>query len=209
MGHLFYDELSGTAGAPISTSGDPDLALFSNIQESLSGYWTGTPQGTGPRYLTFSFNDGVQASAVVSSNLYFWAVRGGDIACSGVATETVRLGVPPNPNVLLPGLTSGPTIGNTWDPFIDHTSFATGATLNFLGISTLAPINAPLAIGTLLIVPPPGPQVFLQTPGLPYAIPIPNDCALVGVTGVCQGGAITPGARAELTNALDLVLGTN
>ena len=49
MGHLFYDELSGTAGAPISTSGAPNLALFSNIQESLSGYWTGTPQGTGPR----------------------------------------------------------------------------------------------------------------------------------------------------------------
>ena len=26
MGHLFYDELSGTAGTPISTSGDPNLA---------------------------------------------------------------------------------------------------------------------------------------------------------------------------------------
>ena len=39
MGHLFFGELGGTSGTPILSSGDPDLALFSNIQ---SLYWTDT-----------------------------------------------------------------------------------------------------------------------------------------------------------------------
>lgn len=32
MGHLFYTELGGTANSSILSSGDPDLALFSNVQ---------------------------------------------------------------------------------------------------------------------------------------------------------------------------------
>ena len=41
MSHLFYDELGGIALNPITTSTDPDLALFSNIQ-ILFAYWTST-----------------------------------------------------------------------------------------------------------------------------------------------------------------------
>ena len=31
MGHLFYNELGGTEGSAIQTSGDPDLSFFTNI----------------------------------------------------------------------------------------------------------------------------------------------------------------------------------
>ncbi len=40
MNHLFYDELGGTAASAISTSGDPDLSLFANLQDEI--YWSGT-----------------------------------------------------------------------------------------------------------------------------------------------------------------------
>ena len=43
MGHLFYDELGGTAGLNILTSGDPDLVLFTNVQPFE--YWSGTELG--------------------------------------------------------------------------------------------------------------------------------------------------------------------
>ena len=36
MGHLFYDELGGTANESIWNSTDPDLGLFVNIEAYLS-----------------------------------------------------------------------------------------------------------------------------------------------------------------------------
>jgi len=42
MGHLFYDELGGTAGTSILTSSDPDVSLFSNITTTGGQHWSGT-----------------------------------------------------------------------------------------------------------------------------------------------------------------------
>ncbi len=40
MGHLFYIELGGTPGQGITTSGDPDLGLFPDLQDFV--YWSET-----------------------------------------------------------------------------------------------------------------------------------------------------------------------
>ena len=47
--------------------------------------------------------------------------------------EIVRPGIPPNPSALRPGVTSGPVVGGTWDPYIDHSVFMPGAIIDVLG----------------------------------------------------------------------------
>ncbi len=39
-----------------------------------------------------------------------------------LAGETLRVGVPANPEVFLTGRTSKPVVGQTWDPIVDHTN---------------------------------------------------------------------------------------
>lgn len=71
MGHLFYNELSGVANTPVQSSGDPDLALFSNIQ---TYYWS-------TQLLSFGFHDGFQDIGLgVSIDMSVWAVRSGDVS---------------------------------------------------------------------------------------------------------------------------------
>jgi len=83
MGHLFYEELSGTALQQISTQHDSDYALFGNIQQY---YWAETEYLFGygnSTAWTFDFNDGSQWSSfknLQSPRLYAWAVRDGDVA---------------------------------------------------------------------------------------------------------------------------------
>jgi hypothetical protein len=81
MGHLFYDELGGTATESILTSTDPDLALFSNIQQG--DYWTGTPVSANSRQWVFDFDNGgssgLQNQGPPSLNKWVWAVRSGDL----------------------------------------------------------------------------------------------------------------------------------
>lgn len=122
------------------------------------------------------------------------------------ATETVRLGTPPNPNAFLPGITTPPILGTTWDPVIDHTTFAPLAALDLVGI-TLSPANLPLPpLGTLLCDLSQPPYLFTTTPGTPFSIPIPNSPNLPGVS-LCAQGASTDASTAQLANALDIVLG--
>lgn len=123
------------------------------------------------------------------------------------AAEVVRLGVPPNPDALKPGLTIGPVLGSTWDPVIDHTTFLPTSIFDFLGIAA-APTNVSLPpLGTLLCAPP-----FLMTqgapPGTPFAVQVPTDCAFAGVSLCTQGASITASSIVKLTNALDITLGT-
>ncbi|MEM7309118.1 MAG: hypothetical protein AAF682_20710 [Planctomycetota bacterium] len=121
-------------------------------------------------------------------------------------SETVRQGSPPNPNALLPGQTFGPLIGTTWDPIIDHTSFAPNALLDVLTIS-LTPANVPTGIGTLLIVLA-GPTVTLTAlPGTAFASPTPDDPTYLGLALSAQGISLSAGGGLELTNALDIVIG--
>ena len=122
------------------------------------------------------------------------------------ASEVVRLGTPPNPNALLPGITTGPVIGATWDPVIDHTTFMPGAILDFIAVSS-TPTNIPSVFGTILC----GVSPFLVvtgSTGAPFALPIPNDCIIVGLVLCAQGGSIDGVLTIALTNALDITIGT-
>lgn len=120
-----------------------------------------------------------------------------------LAVETVRLGSPPNPAALMPGVTSGPLVGAVWDPVIDHSSFFPGALIDVLGLST-APINAPSPFGTLLCNPS---VLFAGVAGAPFLLAIPANCSLAGFT-ICAQGAATDGISIVATNALDVVVGT-
>ena len=121
----------------------------------------------------------------------------------------MRLGSPANPNVLLPGQTSGPILGGTWDPIIDHTTFATGATLDFLATQADGmAINVPTGVGTLLCnVPLSADFLFFETPGTAFSVPIPDACQFAGRSVICQGGSLGGPGGLQLTNALDIVLG--
>ncbi|HED65389.1 MAG TPA: hypothetical protein ENJ09_07525, partial [Planctomycetes bacterium] len=128
------------------------------------------------------------------------------LEASQKASATVRLGSPANPNALLAGSSPGPILGSTWDPRIDHSSFFPGATTDLLLISPQGPINQPLSIGTLLCSLA-RPRTLLSTPaGVPFTLPIPLDCTLLGLNACAQGASLGTGMT-RLTNALDIVLG--
>lgn len=85
LGHLFYAELGGTSWASILTSGDPDLALFTNIQTD-DGYRSGTEDASDPlRAWYIHLADGNQYPGIKASSMYAMAVRDGDVAGGGAA----------------------------------------------------------------------------------------------------------------------------
>jgi hypothetical protein len=119
------------------------------------------------------------------------------------AVESVRLGIPPNPMALMPGLTSRPLLGAIWDPAIDHSSFFPAAIIDVLGLSFVQ-TNTPSPFGTLLC----NASVLLAgAPGAPFPLAIPANCSLAGV-GLCAQGASTDGISILVTNALDVVVGS-
>jgi hypothetical protein len=85
MGHMYYENLSGSAGGPMPSpifldGYDGDIVSFVNLQPDI--YWTGTEVTSNPdRVWRFSFNIGTQVN--VTKSMYFryaWAVRDGDVA---------------------------------------------------------------------------------------------------------------------------------
>ena len=79
LGYMFYVNLEGTAGTDISTSTDPDLALF----DILSGqYWTMTSFPQNQNYaFDFDLSNGEQGlSPKYGGEAYVWAVAKGNIA---------------------------------------------------------------------------------------------------------------------------------
>lgn len=159
--------------------------------------------------------------AVTAGQTYYIAVGGyngasGDFTlvvdcanCSAASSEIVRLGTPPNPNAFLPGVTSGPVIGFTWDPVIDHTTFVTDSVIDFM-IITANPFNSDLGlpVGTLLCNPTDAFFLYRVTgPGVPFSFPIAPEPTIVGVTLCSQGGSINTNFEAILANALDLTIG--
>lgn len=84
MGHLFYAELGGTAGSPIQSSTDPDLALFTNIQ---GHYWSATESthSTVDAAWDFYFPNGVQGDTIKTEFFYAWAVADGDVFATTAA----------------------------------------------------------------------------------------------------------------------------
>lgn len=130
-----------------------------------------------------------------------------DGVCGGptLAQETVRTGSPPNPIALMPGATSGPVIGATWDPSIDHSSFQPLAFVDVL-VLALQPANIPAPMGTILCDVSGAPLTFSQLAGTTFSLAIPNNCELVGKS-LCVQGASLSTTSVALTNALDLVFG--
>lgn len=124
------------------------------------------------------------------------------------AAEIVRLGAPPNPAALLPGLSGPPRLGATWEPVIDHASFLPGALVDVLVLAA-APDNAPLPFGTLLCDLSTPPVLLNGAPGVPFALAIPDDaCGLAGQS-LCAQGASADASSIALTNALDVTVGTH
>ncbi len=126
------------------------------------------------------------------------------------ASAVVRLGTPPNPAALLNDPAGGPVVCRTWRPRVDHSSFQPAAIAEYLAVSKNA-INVPTAFGTLLCtLPPPSLTFFKLAPaiGLPFQIPVPGDCALVGSTACVQAASVDSTGTIALTNALDVTIGT-
>ena len=79
MSHLYHIELSGTFDSPITSSLDPDLSLFSNIQAPNSeNYWSSLVEPWGS--YGFHFLNGGTNYGGADNNWYVWAVRTGDVA---------------------------------------------------------------------------------------------------------------------------------
>lgn len=122
-------------------------------------------------------------------------------------SEVVRLGVPPNPQALLGGISGPPRIGRVWDPVVDHTTFSPTATADFLLVSPISLNISVPPLGTVLC----GlnaPVIEVGLPGEPFAVGLPLSCELAGVAPCAQAGSLAANGLIEFTNALDLVLGT-
>ena len=87
LGYMFYQNLSGTLGSSILTSGDPDLALFPTLQSSF--YWSGTEFNSLSSWV-FLFSNGIQFNDSKLVLSYSWAVHDGDV--SAIAATIVNTG---------------------------------------------------------------------------------------------------------------------
>lgn len=79
LGHLFYNELGGTAGSSLHDSTDPDLALFTNIGTDyywLSGSYDPNPED---RAWVLYIDSGSQENENKLYSNSVWAVRSGDV----------------------------------------------------------------------------------------------------------------------------------
>lgn len=125
------------------------------------------------------------------------------------ASSTVRLGTPPNPDVLRTGATGGPILGTTWDPFIDHSSFVPNSVLDYLVIAFQdTNFSLPAGNGTLLVLPLGGQTTAIASVGTNFQVAVPNDFGLSGAFAFAQAAAFPSGPSSfVLTNALDLVVG--
>lgn len=95
MGHLFYSELGGTTAHSILTSGDSDLAKFTNLQ--ANGYWSATEYDTGGAWYSF-FSNGGQDHDGKTIGWYALAVSPGDV---GVVPDDDDVAAVPEPATLL------------------------------------------------------------------------------------------------------------
>lgn len=140
-----------------------------------------------------------------------------EVCVPQAASETPRLGSPPNPGgSLLPGQTSGPVLGQVWDPAIQP-QFLSGLFPNATPVVDLLllgpPANLPFPSlgGTVLVDPFAPPLTLTTTPGSAFAVPVPDSCSLLGQLIATQGAAVgldLGQVVVRLTNALDVVPGT-
>lgn len=121
--------------------------------------------------------------------------------------------------VTLPGtIDNTQNLSATTSPFVNATWTAEIDTFNFPGTSLTALAIAPQRLSGAILpglgelipnVTLPATRLFLEAPGTPFALAIPNDPGLLGRVFYAQGwftGAIT---SARLTNGLELTIGSN
>ena len=91
LGHMFYNELGGTAGPSIMLSTDPDLALFPNLQADF--YWSSTEVAPNSLFAYgFNFINGSQTTSAKSNSFFAWAVRSGDVSAVPVPAAVWLMG---------------------------------------------------------------------------------------------------------------------
>lgn len=123
------------------------------------------------------------------------------------ATETVRLGTIPNPDALRPGWSHKPIVGETWNPWVDHSAFMPNAIVDSLFIAEGSADDF-MSWGSLLVDPRSWWIVYnAVNPGTAFQVPIPNDLSLAGATYATQCASYD-GTMIRLTNAIDIVVGT-
>ncbi len=123
--------------------------------------------------------------------------------------EVVRLGTPPNPDVFRPGVSGGPVIGTVWDPFVDHTTFMPTALLDILVVTPdLGFPDLPTPFGTVLVDIFTANYLVFSPAGVPFAVGVPFNCALVGLDFCSQAAGLIPAVELMATNALDLTIGS-
>ncbi len=86
LGYMFYQNLSGTYGSSILTSGDPDLALFPTLQSFY--HWSDTGFNAGISW-RFPFNFGLQSFGSTANNYYSWAVHTGNVGSTQLLADLV------------------------------------------------------------------------------------------------------------------------
>lgn len=97
LGHLFQAELGATPGESVHTSGDPDLALFSNIGVE-DAYWFDAHDGdpeTRYDHWVFSFADGsayLDGFTEGGNGYLIWPVRNGDVLAIPVPHSVLLFG---------------------------------------------------------------------------------------------------------------------
>lgn len=87
LGHLFYVDLGGVAGQPITNVHNENFGLFTNWQKYWGSgesnfYWTSTeaPSNAGNNVWGFTMVYGYVAAVNVLEEQHVWAVRDGDVA---------------------------------------------------------------------------------------------------------------------------------
>jgi hypothetical protein len=99
LGHLYYVELGGVANQSILSSVDPDLTLFSNIQDYA--YWSGTEYAPSNLNTAWDFRldnlhggglYGYQEPGLKNNFFAAWAVRDGDVAAVPEPSSVTLLG---------------------------------------------------------------------------------------------------------------------
>ena len=209
-GALLSGAVLQDAGLVNADLGGADLSNASLANARVSGAHFGGTDLSNTTGLTSTTGVATYDCATIFTGTGFDPVAAGWInldcgTCVG-AQEIPRLGTPPNPNAFLPGVTTPPILGATWDPVVDHTTFMPAAQVDFAGLSLTA-TNVLFPFGTLLCAPP----IFgIQqvTPSTPFTFPIPSDCSLAGMALCCGAGSLEAGPHIQLTNALDITIGT-
>lgn len=88
---MFYQNLGGTSGNAILTSGDLDPALFPTLQSFV--YWSGTEVNSGFSGWSFNFFDGSQSAMfVINGGHVSWALHDGNVGAVPLPAAVWLLG---------------------------------------------------------------------------------------------------------------------